>query len=294
MGERRTPGGPFGMVRALKAAFAQKRSQADDTGAALILALVFLIVAALTLTALVTFAGTGLLDGAGFTSQRGLQYGASGAVEVAIQRVRYTPYTSRYYQTLQNCLGTTSTTSIQLTEFQVRARYEVYCQGAMVSLAPTFSPPTATVGPTGKMVKTTVLFTTDNTSFEGYGFSVVGTSTVTTIVTETPSAHTVRLKTSVQSGTKTVELLPPYQRLVTFYACRVATPSGPPVAHPCRLTPTTVTKMTPTSVLVKAVVGFGDLVSTGTDQCKKNSTPPTPACGTSYVVTQWTVSSANH
>ena len=257
-----------------------ERSRArDDTGAALILALVFLIVAALTLTALVSFAGTGLLDTAGFTSQRGLQYGANGALEIAVQNVRYQ---SGAYPTLRNCLGTTPNTSssVQLTEYQQTADYRVYCKGTTVPV-PIFT--TATVS--GTTVTTTRLFTTTHASFVGYGFSVVGSSTVTSIVAETTAAHTVQLKAPLPSGTEHVELLPPFQRLVTFYACRATT---------CRMVtpPThTVKVMTPKSVLVKAVVGFGDIASTGKDTCR---TATMTSCGESYVVTQWTVASANH
>jgi hypothetical protein len=135
----------------------------------------------------------------------------------------------------------------------------------------------------GSTVTTTRLFTTAHASFVGYGFSVVGTSTVTSIVAETTSVHTVQLKTSVPSGKGQVELIPPYQRLVTFYACRATTCSV--------VTTHTVTKMTPAKVLVKAVVGFGDLASTGADTC---STASIRTCGQSMIVTQWTVSSANH
>ena len=300
MGERLTPNGPFGAVRALKAALSQKRSDANDTGASLILALVFLIVAALTLTALVTFAGTGLLDTAGYTSQRGRQYGASGAIEIAIQGVRYT---RSYYPRLQNCLGTTPNTSssVQVTEFQVTARYRVYCQGAMVSLAPTVSY-TAVVS--GNTVTTSALFNLNHQSFVGYGLSVAGTSLVTTVVSETPTtAHTVQLETAVKSGaTETIDLFSPYQRLVTFYACRKTTattataPTTVTSATTCVTHKTSTVKvMTPKSVLVKAVVGFGDLVlPTGKNQCETTPTTPPTACGKSYVVIQWTVTSANH
>lgn len=279
MGDHLTPRGPFGSLRALRAAASQRRSDAGETGASLVLALVFLIVAALTLTALVTFAGTGLLDTTGLTSQRGVQYGASGAIEIAIQHVRQT---SAYYAELQNCLGTTPTTtsSVQITEFQVSAHYRVYCQGAMVSLAPTGS---HSASVSGQTVTTSGLFNLNHPSFVGYGFSVAGTSVVTTVVSETPTtAHTVQLKAAVKSGpNETITLFPPYQRVVTFYACRQTTCAT--------VTTHTVREMTVKSVLVKAVVGFGDLVSTGQDQCE---TTPT-ACGKSYVVTQWTVSSAN-
>ncbi len=255
-----------------------RRHRRDERGAALILALVFLIVAALTLTALVTFAGTGLLDTAGFTSQRSLQYGANSAVEIAIQRVRYESTSS---PTLENCLGATPTSSVQLTEYQVTATYRVYCKGTSVPV-PTYS---SSAKVSGTTVKTTRLFTTTHASFVGYGFSVVGTSTLTSIVAETTSQHTVQLKASVGSVApgKSVELLPPYQRLVAFYACRSTT---------CRVVAThTVTVMTPKSVLVKAVVGFGDIAATGKDTC---STSSTSTCGESMVVTQWTVTSADH
>ena len=269
--------------RAFEAALSQRRAEADDTGASLILALIFLIVAALTLTALVSFAGTGLLDTAGFTSQRGLQYGADGAVEIAIQHVRYQ---AAAYTTLANCLGSaaTTTSAVQLSEFQVTAQYRVYCDGVTYPDVPTFSK-TATV--TGTTVTTSRLFTVTHTSWVGYGLSVVGTSTstISTVVSETTAAHTVQVTPAVQMGpSSTIELLAPYQRLVTFYACRVATCTV--------LTTHTVRTMTPTpkKLLVKAVVGFGDLASTGTDEC---NTSTTTSCGESYVVTGWTVSSAN-
>ena len=278
-GERRRRG-LVEALRALEVSIARRRAGVDETGAALILALIFLIVAALTLTALVTFAGTGLLDTAGFTSQRGLQYGAGGAVEIAIQRVRYQPSA---YSTLSNCLGTTATSSVQLKEFQATARYRVYCKGATVSSVPTFSS-TAVISAGGRTVTTAALFSTTNPSFVGYGLSVVGASTVTTVLAETTTRHTVQLKSAVGAGTSsTVELLAPYQRLVTFYACRAAT---------CTVLKThTVTVMKPQAVLVKAVVGFGDIASTGADTC---STASTATCGESMVVTQWTVASANH
>ena len=303
MGERLTPTGPFGAIAALKAALSQRRSVANDTGASLILALVFLIIAALTLTALVTFAGSGLLATAGYTSQRGLQYGASGAIEIAIQRVRYRPH---YYLRLHNCLGTTPNTSssVRLTEFQLSARYRVYCQGRLVSLQPTVSY-TAMVSGNGITVTTSSLFNPQHPSFVGYGFSVAGTNFVTTVVSETPTTtHTVQLRTPVQGGPtpETVDLFSPYQRLVTFYACRKTTATNATAATTVTSATTCVTHtmstvkvMTPRSVLVKAVVGFGDfLMPTGKNQCVTTPAPPATACGTSYVVTQWTVTSANH
>ena len=292
MGERPTAGGPFGAARALKAAIAEKRSDADDTGAALILALVFLIVAALTLTALVTFAGTGLLDTAGFTSQRSLQYGANGAVEIAIQNVRYQ---ATSYTALKNCLGTTTDSSVQLTEYQRTAQYRVYCQGYQV---PATSPVTAfssTASVTSlhhRIVTTSELFTVHLTSWIGYGILGTGISTspMTSVVAETTNANTVTLsRTATVTGTVSIRLVSPFQRLVTFYACRSATCPLPATNSKLRqeYSPTTNRG----GYLVKAVVGFGDLASTGADTC---STASIRTCGESMIVTQWTVSSANH
>ena len=271
--------GPIEVLRALEAALSQRRAEVDDTGASLILALIFLIVAALTLTALVSFAGTGLLDTAGFTSERGLQYGADGAVEIAIQHVRYQ---TDAYTKLANCLGSSY---VNLTEFQVTAQYRVYCDGVTYPSVPTFST-TATVTVKGITVTTSRLFTVSHASFVGYGLSVVGASTVSSVLAETTSAHTVQVTPAIRMGTSsTIELLAPYQRLVTFYACRATR------TKTCAFrTTTSVRGMTPEHVLVKAVVGFGDLMPTGKDECKA---PTTASCGESYVVTQWSVSSAN-
>ena len=281
MGVRTKRRAPLDMLRTLDASIARRRADADDSGAALILALIFLIVAALTLTALVTFAGTGLLDTAGFTSQRGLQYGAEGAVQIAIQHVRYQ---ADAYPTVADCLGTTSSSptsgSVQLSEFRVAVTYKVYCHS--VPFDPVFKSASATIS--SKTVTTSNLFTTSNPTFVGYGFTIVGSSTVTSVVAETTLMHTITLQTAVTSGTnERIELIAPYQRLVAFYACRAATCSK------------TTTFATSKNVVVKALVGFGDLSSTGAYKCNQATTStPTSTCGESVRVVQWTVASANH
>ena len=253
----------------------------DDSGAALILALVFLIVAALTLTALVSFAGTGLLDTAGFTSERGQQYGANGAVEIAIQRVRSQP---TVYKTLGNCLGTAPTTSVTIVENHLSTPYSVYCQGTSVSSA---IPLSSSAVINGSIVQTSVLFTATRESVVGFGFGREGSSGVIAVISETTHLGTITLATTAPSGypASAFDLFSPYQRLVTFYACRATT---------CTVvTNTGSDELTPKSVLVKAVVGFGDMASTGQYACTVK-TNVTTTCGESMVVTQWTVSSANH
>jgi hypothetical protein len=255
------------------------RRARDEVGAALVLALVFLVVAALTLTALVTFAGTGLLVTAPLVAQRSLQYGANGATEIAIQHVRYQ---SDFYQTLSNCLGTAPTTSVQLHEWQSTAAYGVSCRGENV---PNTVPTHATVS--GSTITTSRLFSAFHTSYVGYGVSGTGiqATPATTIIAETVATHEVTLSHPATVSTKEpVLLVSPFQRLVTFYAylCRAKTRT------PCP--PPTALTLTQGNYLVKAVVGFGDRTASGTDTCHAGVER---TCGESLIVRQWTVARAN-
>ncbi len=65
------------------------RFHRHEDGATLVLALVFMIIVALVLLALVTFSGNGILNTANLLQQQSLEYRSAGAVEVAIQTVRY-------------------------------------------------------------------------------------------------------------------------------------------------------------------------------------------------------------
>lgn len=250
---------------------AAARRRRDERGAALVLALVFLVVAALTLTALVSFAGSGLLDAGPLTAERGLQYGANGATEIAIQRVRYQTTGANYYPALKNCLGTATTSSVSLTEWQATAQYRVYCQGQKVQ-GTLFS---GTAAVDGGTVTTSRLFSVYNPSFIGYGIVGTGIPPDTSIVAETTTSHTATMSQSTHvHTTETITLVSPFQRMVTFYTCKSTACVLETVTH--------VRVVTPASVLVKAVVGFGD--RTGA-----NTVP-----GRSLIVEQWTVSRANN
>ena len=65
------------------------RQETRESGAALILALVFLVAISLTVVALVSMAGTAMLTTANLTSQSSLEYAADGATDAAVQWVRY-------------------------------------------------------------------------------------------------------------------------------------------------------------------------------------------------------------
>ncbi len=67
----------------------------DEEGATLVLALVFMIIIALVLVPLVTLSGNGLQNTSNLLQEQSLEYRSNGAVEVAIQTVRYTDATYR-------------------------------------------------------------------------------------------------------------------------------------------------------------------------------------------------------
>ncbi len=77
------------------------RSRED--GAILVLALVFMVVIALMLMALVDFSGNDLVNTSNLLSQQALEYSASGGANVAIQTVRYSDDT---YPSLAPCFAT--------------------------------------------------------------------------------------------------------------------------------------------------------------------------------------------
>jgi hypothetical protein len=89
-------------------------SDANQEGAILILALVFILLISFSVLGLLTFGGTGITDATSLQGQRALQYAADGAVTASIQSVRYS---SNYYNVVNqnpttDCLpnGATSMT----------------------------------------------------------------------------------------------------------------------------------------------------------------------------------------
>ena len=66
----------------------------DESGAVLILALVFLVAVSLIVTALLTWVGTSLKDTSAFSGERSVEYAATNAVNLAVQNTRYSfdPY----------------------------------------------------------------------------------------------------------------------------------------------------------------------------------------------------------
>ena len=77
------------------------RSERDESGVTLILALAIMVGVSLALLGLVGFAGNSLVSTASFRSQRSFEYAANAATDVAVQNVRFLPTT---YTTSTACL----------------------------------------------------------------------------------------------------------------------------------------------------------------------------------------------
>ena len=78
----------------------------DESGAVLILALVFLLAVSLIVTGLLTFVGTSLTASGTYSNDRNVQYAATDAVNLAISNTRYTfdPYSLLDAASPQSCL----------------------------------------------------------------------------------------------------------------------------------------------------------------------------------------------
>jgi Tfp pilus assembly protein PilX len=81
------------------------RTTRGEDGAILILALIFMIVIALVLLSVVTLSGNDLLNTSHLLDQQSVEYRTSGAMQVAIQTVRYTDTT---FSSPTSCLSSTA------------------------------------------------------------------------------------------------------------------------------------------------------------------------------------------
>lgn len=285
------------LARRAAATIDGRRAERDESGAVLILALVFLVVAALSLVALVTFAGTGLLNTANLKRLRALEYASSSATDIAIQAVRYSgdaydTATGTPVSTPQNCLGPTwagfSPTGKPTSSPTARV-YDIAvdCQGKATSPLSVNTPASAaTVTAGSATVTTTTLFAT-STTFVGYQItdSAGAIPPTTVVVRQDRTAGTVALsKPATASGTgDALTLYPTVERVVTFFAC-VRSSSSTPLCSA-------------THYVVHATVEFNDVSPTHGFLCgAATSVGPlaTPTCGSSMSVKRWLSSYANH
>ena len=124
-----------GYVRALKSrAMARNGAARDETGAVLVLALVFLIAVGGIVGALANWATNDLNNTAKFTSARSLQYAATSVTQTAIQSMRYAPLlsTAQGLQTLNAsppsyCWGTGGNSSLTTVEGTTSENMTVWC-----------------------------------------------------------------------------------------------------------------------------------------------------------------------
>lgn len=288
--------GSWGSTREeVRSRIARRLAARDESGAVLILALVFLIVAAFALVGLVVFSGSAIMNTANLKRQRGLEYAAGSATQIAIQAVRYRPgaYTGLLgtpTPTPQSCLGTTrvafSPTGHPTTHPTTSRTVEmsVDCLGEQ-TFPGSVTLPTVSLGP-GTTITTTTLFGSATTTFVGYAISDTAhvIPATTTVTFQDLTTGTVTLSQAIigSASADTLVLSPLFERKVTFFACQPS--SATPVCSA-------------SNFLVRATVEFNDLslaTPTHPDLCGGGSTPSTSTCGTSMRITKWVVSGANH
>ena len=95
----------------------------DQEGAALLLALVFILFISLIMIAIVTLSGTDILNTSNLQNERSLEYSAEGAVQAAIQAVRYLTPTN----TLAFCAQSPAYQAPLVNGVAI----EVYCQAGV-------------------------------------------------------------------------------------------------------------------------------------------------------------------
>ena len=111
---------------------ASRREQPEDeSGAILILALVFLVAVSLIVVSLLSWSGASLLSTTAFGNERSVEYAATSAVDLAIQNTRYS-YDSQFLTNTapQPCLGsgvTPPTFTEGVNGTTVQETIDVYC-----------------------------------------------------------------------------------------------------------------------------------------------------------------------
>ena len=80
------------LVHCLVASWRRGYLRRDDSGATLLLAVIFVFVVSLTLLALIGMSGNDIKNSINLENERSLEYAATGATNAAIQAVRYSYY----------------------------------------------------------------------------------------------------------------------------------------------------------------------------------------------------------
>ncbi len=264
----------------------------DDSGASLVLALVFVVVAALSVGGLVTFAGNSLLATAQLKVQRSIQYGADSATEIAVQAVRYRP--AAFQTGPENCLGSPT---VPIKEETTTYNFSVYCKGRRAPVSTLQGPATATVAVVdAAAIVTTATFFSASRTFVGFAIQDkaggIPTTPVATIVSETNTAHSAVISAAAASVTPesadTITLVSVYQRFITFYTCKTTCTKTKLLNMMSGHTQTPSTRTS--NLQIVATIDFRDKTSLNGSAC---DTASSETCGTAILVTQWVVKSAN-
>lgn len=271
----------------------------DDSGSSLIIALFFIIVVAVAITALMTFAGGALLNTANLRTQRSREYAADTGTDIAIQKVRYS---STGYNTIlgtpitppTKCFGpaTLSTSGPHThTATSNKRTVVVYCRGKRVLALPHQSKQTvAHIAAGATTVATSTLFAGSTTRYVGFklvdSLNKAFPTTDTAVIEKEHATGKVTLSAPAKMSEThdTLIVTPIFERTVTFFACVAKGTTTPP----CPYLSTPAKKP---NYLIHALVAFDDVTS-NKDLCGAPHTG-TPTCGTAMSVEQWVVETAN-
>lgn len=229
----------------------------QEAGAILVVALIFLAVGSFVILALAGLTSTNVTDTSTYRNVRVVDYAANGAVEGAIQQVRYHGA----------CENFPKAGSLQLA---INQYVFVTCQG---------TPITATASGSTLSSPSVPFVAADASTHQAVsGYPGSGTAKLTgapTIASVSSDGTTATL-TSPAASAGTVTVGTAFERLYTFYACTSSTP-----IFAC--SPST----TPAPEITAAVL-FGDLKPPAVA-----GDPPTPATGYSATIVSWRVLDAN-
>lgn len=203
----------------------------DESGAALIVALLFITISSLVAVSLTNLTGTNLLNTAGLQSQRNYEYAADAATQAAVQSVRYHGSCENF--SLRNASGATS----------IDGYYSyVGCTGLPADVTATANSQTLT-GPAGTFVPDDagqqVAFTCSTCTPSTLGFSTiqsVSSSTSATAATKAPI------------NTSGAIVGDPYKRTAVFSTC---------------VSTSTLAGCSPSNAVITDVVQFTDLDNNG-------------------------------
>lgn len=210
----------------------------DESGAALIVALLFITIGSLVAVSLTNLTGTNLLNTSSLQAQRNYEYAADAATEGAIQSVRYHGSCENFSLKLATTLAPTTVTAAAINNYYSY----VACTGLPSSVTATAGSSTLTA-PTGTFVP-----------------EDVGQQVAFTCSTCTPSTL---LFTTIQSVSSSSSATAAVAAPTTTDGAIVGNPFERTVVFSTCVSTSTLTSCSTTDAVISDVVQFTDLDNNG-------------------------------